>query len=172
MALVKELLEETAAYLDRIIEALTPERDTNHPETILWFDDGTSSSYNWSGEINEQTMVDAGLSIFGSWTKTIVKAEIGSDVTSIGEDAFSGCSGLMTMTIGNGVTSIMDYAFSNCSGLTSVTIPDSVTSIGNTAFDGCVSLTALIFKDKTFLQVQKMDGYSWNINPEYIYPNS
>ena len=32
------------------------------------------------------------------------------------------------------VTSIGDYAFYGCTGLTSVTIPDSVTSIGDGAF--------------------------------------
>ena len=35
------------------------------------------------------------------------------------------------------VTSIGNYAFSKCSGLTSVTIPESVTSIGSSAFAGC-----------------------------------
>ena len=40
------------------------------------------------------------------------------------------------MTIGNSVTSIGDYAFSSCSGLTSVTIGNSVTSIGDYDFFG------------------------------------
>ena len=51
-------------------------------------------------------------------------------VTSIGGAAFSGCSGLTSVTIGNSVTSIGGYAFCRCSGLTSVTIPNSVTSVG------------------------------------------
>ena len=47
------------------------------------------------------------------------------------------------VTIPNSVTSIGDYAFSNCSGLTSVIIPNSVTSIGVAAFEGCNSLTSI-----------------------------
>ena len=43
-------------------------------------------------------------------------------------------------TIPNSVTSIGNYAFCGCSGLTSITIPDSVTSIGGVAFDGCTGL--------------------------------
>ena len=63
--------------------------------------------------------------------------------TSIGSNAFYGCSGLTYVNIGNGVTSIGSYAFYGCSSLTSVTIPDSVTSIGRDAFSGCSSLTSI-----------------------------
>ena len=60
------------------------------------------------------------------------------NVTSIGEDAFSWCSGLRFVTIPNSVSCIGESAFSGCSGLTSVTIPNSVTSIGNFTFWGCI----------------------------------
>ena len=64
-------------------------------------------------------------------------------VTSIGDFAFSVCSGLTSVTIPNSITSIGDRAFSGCSGLTSVTIPNSVTSIGGYAFSSCSGLTSV-----------------------------
>ena len=68
---------------------------------------------------------------------------IPSSVTEIGESAFHGCSGLTSLTIPSGVTSIGYYAFIGCSGLKSLTIPSSVTSIGNWAFDDCSGLTSI-----------------------------
>ena len=68
---------------------------------------------------------------------------IPSSVTSIGESAFSGCSGLTSLTIPSSVTSIGESAFYGCSGLTSLTIPSSVTSIGWGAFCGCSGLTSI-----------------------------
>ena len=45
------------------------------------------------------------------------------------------------------VTSIGESAFSGFSGLTSITIPSSVTSIGQSAFGGCTGLQKVIVKD-------------------------
>ena len=75
--------------------------------------------------------------------KEITELTIPDGVTSIGEYAFYGCSGLTSVAIGNGVTSIGEDAFSGCSGLTSVTIGSSVTSIGNHAFNGCNNLQTI-----------------------------
>ena len=69
---------------------------------------------------------------------------IGNSVTSIENYAFYGCSSLESVTIGNSVTSIEYYAFSGCSSLTSVVIPDSVTSIGDYAFRDCSSLKTVV----------------------------
>jgi uncharacterized ParB-like nuclease family protein len=74
---------------------------------------------------------------------------IPNSVTSIGGGAFSGCSGLTSVTIPNSVISIEDLAFSGCSGLTSITIPNSITSIRNYAFENCSSLKNVILQDGT-----------------------
>ena len=68
---------------------------------------------------------------------------IPSGVTSIGEQTFEGCSGLISLTIPSSVTSIGRAAFEGCSGLTSLAIPSSVTEIGESAFSGCSGLTSL-----------------------------
>lgn len=61
----------------------------------------------------------------------------------LGDGAFSGCSGLTSLTLPSSVTSIDGYAFDGCSGLTSLTIPCGVTSIGKWAFYGCSGLTSI-----------------------------
>ncbi len=68
---------------------------------------------------------------------------IPNSVTSIGGYAFYECSDLTSITIPNSMTSISSFTFQNCSGLTSVTIPNSVTSIGSHAFSGCTGLTSI-----------------------------
>ncbi len=64
-------------------------------------------------------------------------------VTSIGDNAFWGCSGFTSVTIPNSVSYIGKYAFASCSGLTSVTIPNSVSYIGKYAFASCSGLTSV-----------------------------
>ena len=85
---------------------------------------------------------------------------IPNSVTSIRNYAFSGCSGLTSVTIPSSVTSIGYDAFYSCSGLTSVTIGNSVTSIEDYAFYGCSNLKIVInFSDLEFSKGSKYDGY-------------
>ena len=70
--------------------------------------------------------------------------KIPNSVTSIGERAFYGCSGLTSIAIPNSVTTIEWYAFYRCSKLTSVTIPNSVTSIKSFAFFGNRNLSVVV----------------------------
>ena len=64
-------------------------------------------------------------------------------VTSIGDNAFGGCSGLTSLKLPEGLTWIVDDAFSGCSSLTSLTLPSGLISIGYAAFCGCIGLTSL-----------------------------
>ena len=95
---------------------------------------------NFSGSYSNPLRYAHHLYLNGEEVKDFV---IPNSVTSIGDNVFSGFSGLTSVTIPNSVTSIGDGAFQNCSGLTSVTIPNSVTSIGDWAFEGCSGLTSV-----------------------------
>ena len=96
---------------------------------------------------------------YPNWSTTITTANIPASVTynsvsysvtSIGESAFRGCTGLTSVTIPNSVTSIGLFAFQGCTGLTSVTIPNSVTSIEYYAFEGCTGLTSPVYNAHVF----------------------
>ena len=88
-------------------------------------------------------------------------------MTSIGNWAFEGCSGLTSITIPASVTSIGSSAFYDCSGLTSITIPDSVTSIGYYAFGWCYRLTSITFNGTMEQWYSISKGGSWNYNTGY-----
>ena len=88
----------------------------------------------------EHTYSDNIKTIFGNQVKKYV---IGDDVTSIGDNAFYGCTGITSFTIGNNVTSIGYMAFYGCTGLATFTIPYKVTSIGAYAFRDCSALESL-----------------------------
>ncbi|MDE7096774.1 MAG: leucine-rich repeat domain-containing protein, partial [Muribaculaceae bacterium] len=75
--------------------------------------------------------------------KSIKSLTIGNTVTLIGNNAFSGCSGLTEIEIPNSVISIGSGAFSGCNGLISLVIPNSVMSIGSSAFSGCSGINEI-----------------------------
>jgi hypothetical protein len=63
---------------------------------------------------------------------------------------------LTSITIPNSVTTIGNSAFSGCSGLTSVTIGNSVTTIGYGVFEFCSNLASVTVHATT-----PPGGFSW-----------
>ena len=98
---------------------------------------------NLTGEISiaEGTKVISSYAFSGCSGLTSVT--IPNSVTEIGASAFQDCCDLTSVTIPKSVTSIKWRTFSGCSGLHSVTIPNSVTYIDGEAFSGCSGLTSV-----------------------------
>lgn len=92
---------------------------------------------------------------------------MGTNMTSIGIEAFESCSGLRSVTLGPNVTTIGNSAFFSCTALKTIVIPDNVTNFGvdvfmldsklssatlgngvpslpDDTFDGCTSLTNVV----------------------------
>lgn len=74
---------------------------------------------------------------------TLSSVTLPNTATSIGGEAFYGCSGLKTITIPNSVLSIEYSAFSNCTVLTSAILGNGLTKIVEGAFSGCSQLANL-----------------------------
>lgn len=70
-------------------------------------------------------------------------------VTSIGSNAFYGCSTMKSITLPDTLLSIGSKAFYNCISLESISIPYSVSTIGSNAFYQCTSLKNAVFQSAT-----------------------
>ena len=117
----------------------------NQPDGILYLD-------NWligyKGEKPEGKLMIAqgtrGIAAYAfSGYSGLTSVTIPNSVTSIGGSAFSGCSGLTSVTIGNGITTINEQTFENCSRLEYLKLPETLTIIKQSAFKGCRGLKSV-----------------------------
>lgn len=74
----------------------------------------------------------------------LARVTLPDSVTTIGELAFANCYDLIGITLGTHTTALGDSAFTDCISLTRVTIPDEVTTVGNRAFASCTSLNQVM----------------------------
>ena len=87
----------------------------------------------------------------------------GYPVTAIGENAFSYCDEIVSITVPDSVEEIGEGAFGNCYSLVEISIPDSVTEIGDMAFENCKSLESVVIpgsikkiNQKTFYKCESL----------------
>ena len=81
----------------------------------------------------------------------------------IGEDAFSHCENLTSITIPDSVREIRDSAFAVCTALTSICIPNSVTSISDSMFFDCVALTSVTLPNSVTSIGSLVFSYCYNL---------
>jgi hypothetical protein len=83
-------------------------------------------------------------------------------VTTIGYDAFMGCSSLTAIIIPDGVTTIGDYAFYGCTALTRLSLSPAV-SVGFFCFLDCTALISAA-ADQNMPTVEDLLHYRWHRN--------
>lgn len=109
----------------------------------------------------EVTRVYNGIILDGNYSGNITipsivtRNDVSYNVTSIGDNAFSYCFRLETISIPNSIKSIGISAFEKCSELITITIPSSVTNIGNFAFRYCSSLKVIVNENPTPIPIEE-----------------
>ena len=121
--LLLALLPQTAAAYDFMVDGLCYEYNSDGTSVMVTNQNSSDPHYT---DLSGDLVIP----------ETVTYSGTTYSVTTIGWNAFSGCSELTSITIPNSVTGIYYQAFSNCSGLTSVTIPNSVKIIAPSVFDG------------------------------------
>lgn len=115
---------------------------------------------------------------------SVSKENSGNKSFNIMSYAFSGCSGLYSISLSNDLNSIYSYAFMNCSSLLGIDIPDNVQYIGNGVFLGCESIKSITVRSKNSTYrvengslISVVDGYKKicycpnSFKGEYIIPD-
>ena len=111
----------------------------------------TINGVKWTYTISDGTIkIGGGSSSFVSTAITnttrgaiTIPSKIGNNsVTTIGANAFLGCSSITSVTIPASITSIEDHAFEGCRSLTSIVLPRYLKHIGNRAFERCDRLNS------------------------------
>ena len=73
---------------------------------------------------------------------TLVSVRLSSNIRTIQDGAFYGCSSLVSITMPRTLSSIQQYPFDTCTSLVSVIIPEAVEEVGS--FPSCFSLRFVV----------------------------
>ena len=104
-------------------------------EGLIYTDRGSYAEVSDIGDVNDTEIA-------------IAEEYNGKRVTSVGYEAFSGCSDLTSIFLPDTITSIGDWAFDGCYSLKSITLPDGLTYLGEGAFYHCTDLQSINVPDR------------------------
>lgn len=127
------------------------------------FDDCTLSSLTIPASVTE---IQDSAFAWGSNFTSISFAET-SQLQSIGNNAFAGCSSLSSLTLPASVQSIGSGVFAGCTALESITIPTSVTDLAPDAFASSGSVTTPYYGDGHTISFA--DGCKYKIQDGILY---
>ena len=136
----------------------TDEAEEEIPEDMDLLADPTSGpcgdAVNW--ELTSGSLIISGTGAMSDWNnhnaqpwaasrESIVTVIIENGVTTVGANAFWGCSGLTSVSFPDTLTEIHKESFQNCGKLTSVRFPASLTKLTGEVFKGS-GLTSITFR--------------------------
>ena len=162
-----------AVYINTLIVGDITIGSSGHPETRFTLQDGTVETYDITGTLDQQWMIDNGYydSDAKTWLKSITYVDIGNTITEMGKNTFRNCSEVMNIIIPNSVTDIGVSAFFGCSNLTCITLPNSIANIKMATFNGCSSLTSVVIPDSV-TAIADMAFYNCSGLTSVTIPNS
>lgn len=157
---------------------------TNLPENIREIESSAFSGCNITTDIRLDKYVILGSgALKGFYGKVYINYDVpstylmgcnftevvlGDRVTSIGSQAFYGCTKMSKLTLPEGLTTIGFWAFEDCDSLISVTIPSSVTCI-DSAFYSCSNLKYVYCKPTTPPTLVDSNAFDYNASGRKIY---
>ena len=83
------------------------------------------------------TVTDLGETFKGQRIQTFPELYYFTGLTTLGDDAFNGCTLLTSLRLPKELKGIGNRAFNGCSKLTALSLPSKLTAIGNEAFRDC-----------------------------------
>jgi hypothetical protein len=142
--------------------------DVDESETVTWNYDTDTKTITISGS---GPMADYASDNELPWIvflSELANVAIGSDVTSIGSNAFNGCTSLTSLDIPTNVTSIGNNAFAGCTNLATVTVnrydaenaTRPLTTVGTGVFPATTTIIVPAAALQSYLQAESWNAYA------------